>query len=314
MRKKTANAVGIDIDSHGIRAVLINTKEINGKMVRTLTRWEEVRGNFDDETELVQGLKSIREKIGISHLSSVVTAVAGKQVYVAQIPFRKLPPDEMKNALRLEIRKNLPFEVNNATLEYQVMGKENDEEVSVLVTVVAGTLLTRHIKNLVSAGIRPAIVDVLPTAISNAFNAGTDILRPGQAYVILHIGYGVCTLVVDGIDVPFFHRNIFVPVDELYDRTNIDKEVLEQERKRRLEGLGEEVIRSLSFYQESFTVATITGIYLLGEYLDKTEILDALSEKTGLTVSILDICSKMNCTTKTVPGRFEIALALALRV
>jgi len=144
MRKKTANAVGIDIDSHGIRAVLINTREINGKMVRTLTQWEEVRGNFDDESELLQGLKSIREKIGISHLSSVVTAVSGKQVYVAQIPFRKLPPEEMKNALRLEIRKNLPFEVNNATLEYQVMGKENDEEVSVLVTVVGVVVSLPH--------------------------------------------------------------------------------------------------------------------------------------------------------------------------
>ena len=313
MAKKTSIAIGIDTDSHGIRAVRIQNSEVNGKIVRSVTQCEEVRGNFDNETEFHNGLKSIREKIGVSFQSSVVTCVSGKQVYVAQIPFRKVPLPEMKNALQLEIRKNLPFDIANATLEFQVMNT-GEEEVSVLVTVVAGTLISRHMKALALAGLRPSIVDVLPTAISNAFYAGSDMLRPGMAFVSLHIGYGVCTLVVDGIDVPFFHRNIFVPVDELFDRADADKEALTQERKRRLDGLGEEIIRSLSFYQESFPITSISGMFLLGEYLDKQELIDALTSKTGIPVTILDICSKLNCTKKPAPGRFEIALALALRI
>jgi Tfp pilus assembly PilM family ATPase len=316
MSLKPTTVFGIEFDNLGIRAARVNHMEINGAPARILVKFEELRGNFASEQSLKAGLKSMREKMGISAKSRVATSVSGKQVYAVQIPFRSLPETEMKNALKLEIRKSLPFDVSDSTVEYQVLEKSDKkaDEQQVLVTAVANALITGHLQTLGGAGIRPSVVDTLPTVVGNAFHEAADDIPKGQAMAVMHIGPGMCTLVIDGAGAPFFQRNIYFSADEIYGETQAKGPLSERERVRRLAGLGDEIARSLSFYEKTYAAPSINGFFLLGEYLDKTEIFEAIREKTGLAAKPLDVAARIEGTMQPPAGKFDVAITLALRI
>jgi Tfp pilus assembly PilM family ATPase len=316
MSKMSMNSVGIEFDNLGIRAAKVNHAEVNGRQVRTVAGLEELRGRYETDQDLKAGLKAMGEKIGISAQSHVVTCVSGKQVYAAQIPFRTLPADEMKNALKLELRKSLPFDIASATMEYQVVAesaKKGDEQ-QVLVTAVVNVFLSRHLQLLAAVAIRPSVVDTLPTAIGNAFHEAAGDLPEGQAFVVLHIGPNMCSLVIDGAAVPFFQRNIYFSAEELYGEANEKTLMADRERQRRLLGLGDEIVRSMSFYEKTYMAPSIAGFFVLGEYLDKPELTGAVMAKTGIEAKPLDLCTKLEGALRPPQGKFEVAVALALRV
>ena len=315
MAKTIITSIGIEHDTVSIRAVKIVITRSGSKLSVQVAGLSELRGDFSNDENISNGMKKIKEKISIGAGDRVVTCLAGKQVYVAQIPFRRLPDDEMKNALRLEIKKSLPFEVAGASIDYQMLeSAKKAEEQQLIVTAVPSVMLTRHLNMMERLGIKPYMVDVLPLAIANAFHLSQQSVALGLAYVVLHVGPAVANVVICGDEsVPFFHRSIYFLSDELFSDGEQSAPLSEEELAKKLLELTEEIARSLSFYGKTYSIANFAGVYLLGEYLDREAIKTAVGDKTQLMTEVIDVFSRLKQTSNAPKGKFEAAMALAMR-
>ena len=102
MPKKNVS-IGIELDSESLRAARVTSTDAGMQGDFYISSLEELQGDFTKDEEIISGLKTIKKKFSIIHTDNVITCVAGKQVYAAQTFFRKLPDNEMKNALKFEI-------------------------------------------------------------------------------------------------------------------------------------------------------------------------------------------------------------------
>ena len=314
MEKKSIVTIGIDYTPTAVRAARTTCKKSGGSTVFLLEKLEELKGDFTKETNLIGALKDMKQQMNKGGEARFVTCVSGKQVFAAELPFRRVPLEEMKNALKFEIRKNIPFEVRTSTIDYQIKEPvdKNSSELQVIVTAVANSLLTKHLKNLEKAGIKPDIVDVLPFTVANALFTGKKDIEPDVAGIIMYLGPEVCTFVVDGEECTFFHRNIYFPANMLFGSGN-EKTVTESEKARRLEVFIGELVRSISFYKQSYHVSAFSGVFLMGEYAGFPELNNIISQKTGIATKPVGLSQHYSQDTNDEAWRFDLAVSLAMR-
>lgn len=314
MATKQSTTIGIEYDNHGIRAAKVGASRIGKDISYEVESLAEIRGSFTKDEELAQGLAQLKEKIPNTGADKVVSCLAGKQVYAAELPFRRLPDDEMKNALRFEIRKNLPFESAGSTLDYQIVGEESkkSENVQVLVTAVANILLHRQTRALEKAGYKPSVVDVIPTAVANAFRAAHDEaeLGAGTSHVALHVGPAVCTVVIDGDGVPFFTRNIYFSAADVLDP---ESGIAQREKERRLNVLREEIVRSATYYENTYKTAPQPVVHLVGEYNDSSLLTSLFTEESPLSLAQSPMLEHLGAEVSVPKGKFDVAIGLGMR-
>jgi Tfp pilus assembly PilM family ATPase len=311
---KTENTIGIDIDNSSIRAVKLTAKGKSSKEGYVLLAMEEIPGDFIKDQDLTDGLKKIKEKMSVGKSDRVVTVLAGKQTYVSQINFKRLPEAEMENALRFEIRKSVPFEVAGSKIDYQYLkpdAKKAQQE-PLIVTAVSHSLLARHLSCLQKAGLKPAVVDLLPLSLVNAlWESGVNDAFETEAQVILHFGPEFATLVIDNENRNFYHRTIYFDAEEVLGGKR-DDTMSGIERRRRITGLTDEISRTLAFYASSFNSAFFTSISLMGNYINE-EIVETIAMQSKVKTKVVDLIEKIDGKRKTVPGKFNVAAVLAMR-
>jgi Tfp pilus assembly PilM family ATPase len=315
MPVKNITSVGIEYDNISMRAVQIRSvphkDKHGGASVESL---HEIRGDFGRDDSLADGFREMAKKTGLRSRDRVVTTVSGKQIFVSRIKFKKLPDMEMKNALRYEIRKNLSYEAAGTVIDYQFLDegdRAEGEKSNVMVTAVSNALLDRQVQALSRAGISPWIVEVLPITMSNAFWARRKMRDPGIAHVLVHLAPDVCNIVIDGQKVPFFTRSIYFSSVEIFGGRKT--EIPDIEKKKRLNTLGDELRRSLSFYEKEFGVSSFGWISLIGNYAGHTLLLKLVGERLGLKHDLDGILKRLGKNGETEKGKFDLAAALALR-
>ncbi len=304
---KPGFSIGIEHDQLGIRAARLSIDGRGGNAVQQL---EEVKGNFSDDDALIEGFRQIREKLSVGPRDSVIACLSGKQVFAAQMEFRQLPREEMEQALRLELRKSVAFEIATATLDFQILSDENTQSglVQVMVAVAANSALHRETRLLEKAGLKPTTVEVLALVIANALWTWQQGEPGGHPLVAMHLGPQVSTIVIDGNETPFYNRNVYFSAEEA-----LGKSAQIADRENRIKELADEVTRSLAFYEKNAFGTGFKQLVLLGEFLDAPALEDQLSRHTRLPVTIMNLAASFGYSQPTVPGRFDLAVALALR-
>lgn len=300
-----SKAIGLEFDSKGIRAA-----GVTGTANHLLSVWPifELQGDFTQEAALIEALKQLRLQLPIHKTDQVVTCVGGKQVFVAQMPFRKLSEIELESALKLEVRKFVHFEMSTSTFEYQILKgrEEHSDQIQVMVSVVANGHLLKQVSLLEKSGIKPAVVDVLPLALANILPLHKSPNNDKAPSIILHLSSGIATIVIEAAGHPFFHRYLYFSVEELLGSKHT--------RDRCLNGLSDEINRSLSYYEKSHSlVGGLTQMIAIGDFLHRPDLLLDLRKSTGLDIKIGDLASSTQSNLQVETGKFELAVALALR-
>lgn len=305
---KPGYVIGIEHDHLMIRCARIST---DGRGGNSIDRLEEVTGDFSEDFGLLEGFRKIKSALNIGNRDSVIACLAGKQVFAAQIPFRKLGSEEMEQALRLELRKTVHFEVATSVMDYEILDEDegtNGGAAQVMVSVASNALLKRQLGLLEKAGLKAMAVDVLPVAVANALWAWKDGRQGDHPMVALHVGPQISTIVIDSEHSPFFNRNVYFAAEDVY-----GPNASAPDREKRIRSLADEVARSLLFYEKNSQVSGYQEILLLGEYLDQESFVTQVQNTTGLPLRKMDLAGRMKAIREPVPGRFDLALALALR-
>lgn len=142
---------------------------------------------------------AIREVLAASGARGgrVVSAIAGEAVVVRELKLPPMPAATLAQAVQFEAGRFLPFSVQAAVLDYDVMGEvteEGQKKLELLMVATRRETADRLLEAMHRAGVEPAIFDVEPFAIMRALGAGSQ--PDGQAGVFVNIGAETTDIVI----------------------------------------------------------------------------------------------------------------------
>ena len=108
------------------------------------------------------------------HSRHVVTSVSGKSVIVRYLTMFRMGGDDLRNAIRFEADKYIPFDVDDVVLDCQPfdadgLGDLAANEMRVLLVACKRAIIDEQLRVLNAAGLHPEVVDVDVFALGNAF-------------------------------------------------------------------------------------------------------------------------------------------------
>lgn len=101
-----------------------------------------------------------------------VTSVSGRSVIVRYVNMAQMAEGDLKQAIRFEADKYIPFEVDEVVMDTQILEPEIGDgsgEMKVLLVAVRKNLIEEHLHLLQEAGLQSVIIDVDAFALGNAF-------------------------------------------------------------------------------------------------------------------------------------------------
>jgi type IV pilus assembly protein PilM len=171
--RRGKSIVGLDLGSQVVKAVEI-TLEGPEPVVTGFARVEIPPGG-DKAQALAEVFK--RGKFRSKH---VVTSVAGQSVVVRYVAMPKMSENELRQAIRIEADRYVPFELDEAQLDCQPLKRkaarghdgenaDNTEHMTVLLVACRQQMVEEQVKLVQSQGLTPVAIDVDVFALANAW-------------------------------------------------------------------------------------------------------------------------------------------------
>jgi type IV pilus assembly protein PilM len=210
---KKQTLVGLDIGSHTIKAVEL---EAQSNKTYRLAHWgispplaeAIVDGEIMDRQLVTDAISNLLDSRGIRS-RQVVAAVSGRAVIVKKILMNKLAPEDAKQAVYWEAEQHVPYDVNDVSLDFEILGPApNDPKQMQVLLVAAKKDMVLSFSDLIrEAGLTPLIVDVDSFAAQNALEANYD-FGPDEVVAILNIGAEITNIDITKGGVPYFTKDL----------------------------------------------------------------------------------------------------------
>jgi type IV pilus assembly protein PilM len=221
MFKKQRSLVGLDIGSHCVKAVELT--QFGNETVLTAYGQNEIASEAaraDAIIDLIQG-RSFRTR-------RTCTAVSGKSVIVRYLTMVQMSDDDLKNAIKFEADKYIPFDVEEVVLDAQRLadapgakgekGAGGENEMRVLLVAVKRSLIEEHVQLVQSIGLAPEIIDVDAFALGNAYECRGKVGAAGEpadrAVALIDVGAGKTNINIVRGGTSYFTREIYLGGDD----------------------------------------------------------------------------------------------------
>lgn len=199
MFRKNKSILGLDLGGQVVKAVEI-TLEGPEPVITGFARAEIPAGG--DRSEAIA--KVIQS--GKFRSKNVVTSVSGQSVVVRYIQMVRMSDSELRQAIRFESDKYLPFDADEVLLDCQALkrrppatgeGSDKDDQMSVVLAACRSSVVEDQVREIVRLGLQPVAVDVDVFALANAWElCGLDEAEVGEdgarAIALVDIG-ATCT-------------------------------------------------------------------------------------------------------------------------
>jgi type IV pilus assembly protein PilM len=253
----SANIVGVDIGSAGLRAVEVSD---GGKAKPTLVRYHEVplpegavsRGEVVEPNTVAAALKQLWSGGGFKS-KNVVLGMGNHRVLSRDLTVPKAPLARIRESLPFQVQDMLPVPVEDALLDFYPISESDGEsgpQVAGLLIAAVKEAVTGNVKAVELAGLLPVDVDLIPFALTRVLNRGVHL----EGTVIqVDVGSGTTSIVVTTNGVPQFVRLIPAGGEDvtkaLVEKLSLTPE--EADVLKRAHGLGKDVA------QEAFTAVSL---------------------------------------------------------
>lgn len=219
MFKKQRSLIGLDIGTNSVKAVELT--QYGSELVLTAYGQNEIVSEgqkADAVVDLLQGHKFRTRR--------VVTAVSGKSVIVRYLTMIQMSDDDLRNAIKFEADKYIPFDVDEVVLDAQRLDDPpgaraglGENEMRVLLVAVKRSLIDDHVQLIQSIGLQPEIIDVDAFALGNAWDlrrataSGVD--DDDKVVALLDVGANKTNINVLRSGSSHFTREIYLGGDDL---------------------------------------------------------------------------------------------------
>ena len=341
LRRRIKSLIGLDIGSRAIKAVEL-TREGHG-FVMTGYGQTEVLSEEQRPDAILEVLRD-----NSFHTKRVVTSVYGKSVIVRYLSMTRMPEEDLRNAIRYEADKYIPFDVEDVVMDSQPLPDDqlvdaSDNEMRVLLVAVKRALIDDHVSLLSGLGLQPTIIDVDSFAVGNAF----ELARGGAFYeedadraiALLDIGANKTNINIFYGGTSYFTREIYLAGDDfthaVAKRLGMDLDSAEA-RKRdpgehpeevmeavmpSFDDLANEILLSFDYFENQFD-REVEEVYLSGGGAQMVGIEEALERTLNRPTHRWDPTEGIDVHEGTVDfeqvrkdsGQLAVAVGLASRV
>ena len=198
--------VGVDIGQGYIKVVQIDIKArppiVRGLYVEEIPIDKRERGDLT-ELYIIKRLKSIIKKAKLKS-SLAISFVSGPSVHVHSTTLPEMPENQIIDALKADVAKDLPFSVDESLIGFNIVGRttgRHGQEMEIAAVFAHKEVVSRKIWLLEQSGLQSAGMTVLPFAYENILS--TRLEEAPEHAVIITVGEETT-----GID--FFRNGTFM--------------------------------------------------------------------------------------------------------
>lgn len=281
-------SIGLDIGTSSLKAVQIKSMP-NGIFIENMTEAKYAPGNDAQEREsnIVGAVKDVIKKQ--KSTGEVITGVSGRFVIIRVVQMPYMEEHELKEAVRFEAEKYIPFDVNEVVIDVYKLGEFQDNEgnlkLEALLVAAKKDMINLRMDLLKKAGIKTNVIDASAISLVNVFsynyetdyaNATVAMIDMGHNSTVINVisngtfkfpreisagGHSITEGIANALNVPYEEAERMKAVCGL-DAEEGDK-VAESARKH-VDGLIMEIQRSFDYYSTQTNSGKIDAIILIG--------------------------------------------------
>ncbi|MGD0092184.1 MAG: type IV pilus assembly protein PilM, partial [Planctomycetota bacterium] len=271
------------------------------------------------------------------------SAVSGRSVIHRQVPYMHIPDAELKEAMRYEADKYIPFDVSEVQLDALRL-KDAEEaaaqsQMKVLLVAAKRNMIDEHVNLLHAVGLTPAVIDLDFLALGNAFELRNLSLgiNDNEVRALVDLGASKSDINIMRGNVSLFQREIFNGGNDLTEavakRFGEDPKDVEKMKKDPggalesmqdamlpvLEDIGAEIRLSFDYHENQYE-QEVKEVYISGGSALFPGIDTMLSQIFNLPVTLWDPTEGLEITSYNPGGMggansdMAIALGLASRL
>ncbi len=193
--------IGIDLGSGNIKMAQFKEEQGGLKLINfgvlPVPEGAIVEGKIEkpkEIQEIVKELMHFHSFIG----NRVVTNLSGQLVFVKEILIEELTEPDLSEAIKWEIEKFLPFPIEKATFDYQILARVEDEKTTKLEILVAAApldIVLNTAELFKMANLEPVAIEVEPFAVLRLLNFTPEFkLSSELLFLIVNIGHNYTSI------------------------------------------------------------------------------------------------------------------------
>ena len=201
--------IGLDIGAYSIKGIEVQKKDKVNALVNFKVQGRS--GEGDEKDSLAAAIKKFFREANFSG-KDVNISVSGHLVIVRFVELPRMSEDELKNAVRFEVEKYIPFSIDEAILDYQAtVTNPQSKNVAIIFAAVKNNFVKHHIDTVQQAGFTVKGVDVDGIALTNAFLSAYPAQKEenkDKAVALLNVGDGFLNVSIAWQGIPYVVRDI----------------------------------------------------------------------------------------------------------
>lgn len=257
--------------------------------------------------DLTAGLKKLIQSQGIQRVN---LSVSGPATLTRYVLFPKMNDDELKQALKFEAQKYIPFPIDEVNLDACILKTGlPDNKILVLLAAVKKEFLEQRLKLVADAGLETNTVDIDSLALIKAFNFNYPQDSGAKAVALLNIGAATTNLNILEDGISCLSRDILIAGNQLSRQLN----------EAMVANLANEARASFDYY-ESQGAFSVGKIFLSGGGSLCPGLKDMLVNLLGVEAEYWDPLRKISISealdalkVKTLSAQLAVAVGLSLR-
>jgi type IV pilus assembly protein PilM len=333
----TKTSLGLDIGSNTIKAVELEHTPTGYKLLHyALVDIAAVEPPADYSQRFMEGIKKAITGINLAQ-TEVIISLGDSSIIIQQLSIPPISEPGLSSYIKWEAKKLIPsYNEQKTALEYQVLKEGNESSpMEILLVAIPRHLLLSNQELVTQAQIRPAITDMAPLALINAYLAEGK-HKAEEPLVMLDMGAETTTLSIYRENSGYFVRYIPISGNHLtkWIQNQLGMEFLQAEQWKRqpqpgvielLEPLLQQMIleirKGLNLYRNQTLTRNFKRLILSGGCAKLSQLDNYLRRELGLKVRVFNPFTKLNINGNYLPqadlngisSQFATAVGLAIR-
>jgi len=320
--------VGLDIGSSSIKIAEVTGSSkgyyLNRFYELPLPKGIIIDGILADASILSSRIKEIF-KLSKCGRKGIVTSLAGNSVIIKKVTLEKMDETQLRDLIRDEAGKYLPFEnMDDVNYDFQILGENNynPNQMDVIIVAAKKEIVNSYLEAATAAGQNVVIMDVAPFVLETLYGANYEFDNE-EIVVLINIGASTTgiNIVKGGISV--FTRDFAMAGNSITESLQEKYKVtFEEAEKIKTEGLPNgsegdvldlknsilefaqpicmEIERSIDYFRSTFGGEDIKQILLAGGSARIDNLAKHLSQMLNVKAEIIDPFLKINYNKRNI--------------
>jgi type IV pilus assembly protein PilM len=305
--------LGVDFGTSALKVL-----QLKGKTV-TIAATVDLHEYQYDPDALGRAVDAFIMRAGLRGANAVVNT-PGSHTFIRTAMFPRMPARELKDALMWEVKRQLPYPLEEAVFDY--VTTESGNQVAVTYAATEKHYIEEHIAPLRNAGLNVVAVDVNPLCIMRTIKASTAgntmVIDIGALNTEIHIiKNGVLRMTrTVGTGGDSMKQMLVSDGASEAEADRLLREGTQETLGAPLSELSLEVFRSIDFYKANFKETSIAEIIITGGPATNPAVSGYLADTFGIPVSVNDPFEGLKLSDEGVRPLgplFSVAVGLARR-